>query len=124
MIIGVGTDILAMSRLQSIEQNEAFLSRVFTQAERKEAESREGGMLNYFCTRFAGKEAVFKALGISPDGVRLNEIEILTREHGQPYVTLHGWTKEAAGKSGVESILISLSWEKDYAVAFAVACGV
>jgi len=121
MIIGVGTDILAVDRMRDIESDHAFLSRVYSQAERKEAQGRNNALM-YYCTRFAGKEAVFKSLCISPESVRLNDIEILTGEHGKPYVNLLGNMKSIALSRGVSDIQISLSWEKDYAVAFAVAC--
>lgn len=121
-MIGVGTDILKISHLagKSIEPSDAFTRKVYTAAELKEAMKREIP-LYYFATRFAGKEAVFKALGMSSDDARLNDIEILNDKNGQPHVALTGSLAAAAHKRGIARVMISLSYDTEYAVAFAVA---
>ena len=120
MIIGVGSDILAVSRMRDVEQDAVFLRKAFTEKERAQAAARPKPKY-YFCTRFSGKEAVFKALGMDPDQARLNEIEILSDDFGAPRVTLHGRMAAFAQSRGIRQIHLSLSWETDYAVAFAVA---
>ena len=75
----------------------------------------------YFATRFAGKEAVFKCLGIGSDGIKLNEIIILDDENGQPKVTLTGNLLLVAKEKGIDHILISLSYTEESVIAFAVA---
>ena len=120
MIHGIGTDILAVSRLGNVCADEVFVRRAYTPAERAQAAERENPNC-YFCTRFAGKEAVFKALGMDPDRARLNEIEILSDAFGAPHVTLHGRMAAFARDAGIARIHISLSWETDCAVAFALA---
>jgi holo-[acyl-carrier protein] synthase len=121
MIIGVGTDILSMERIHDIldEPNRSFVARVFTDKERAQAEE-SGDTLSYYAVRFAGKEAVFKCFNIHGD-VRLSEIEIIDGETGQPQVKLLGTILEIAEGKGVKNVLISLSYENDYAIAFAVA---
>jgi len=111
-----------MHRLQGVAQDEVFLTRVYSEAERDEAE-RQADKERYFCSRFSAKEAVFKSLGIPPDSVRLNEIEICKGEHGKPIVNLLGKVKNLAEARDVKEVHLSLSWEEDYVVAFAVACG-
>ena len=69
----------------------------------------------------AGKEAVFKALGISAEAVRLTEIEILPDENGGPVVSLYGTVHYQAKRREIQEVLISLSWEDEYALAVAVA---
>ena len=120
MIYGVGTDILASSRMGELPKEDAFVRRTFTEKERAEIFARETPQ-NCLCSRFAGKEAVFKALRINPDTARLNEIEILSDENGAPCVTLHGAMAAQAAEKGVKSVHLSLSWETDCALAFAVA---
>ena len=120
MIHGVGTDILAFSRMGEMTEDDAFVRRCFTEKERKEIFAREdAGRCLY--TRFAGKEAVFKALRMSPDAAKLDEIEILSDENGAPCVTLLGSMAETAAAAGVARVQLSLSWETEYALAFAVA---
>ena len=120
MIHGIGTDILAVARMGDAASDEVFVRKTFTEAERAEAAGRDNPNM-YYCTRFSGKEAVFKALGMDPNRARLNEIEILADEFGAPHVTLHGRMADFAAGAGISCVHVSLSWETDYAVAFAVA---
>jgi len=124
MIIGVGTDILKIQRVRDIlnEENAPFLMKVFTAAERAEAKTRNKPD-DYFATRFAGKEAVFKCFGEVPGEIRLNEIEILCGPCGKPNVHLSGSCLEHARVLGIKRIYLSLSYDGEYAVAFAVAEG-
>ena len=57
------------------------------------------------------------------DDVRLDEIEILAADTGQPRVTLSGKILDLAAQKGIRSIQVSLSYETEYAVAFALAEG-
>jgi holo-[acyl-carrier protein] synthase len=123
VVIGVGTDILSMQRFGDLlgADGEAFVRRVFTAAERRQA-ALSPDEKAYLATRFAGKEAVFKCFGIHGN-VRLGDIEVLDGETGQPYVTLFGSFVGMAREKGITEILISLSYENDYAIALAVAGG-
>ncbi len=125
MIIGIGTDILKIESLSPILEgpgyrDDSFLRRTFTEAEIALAEGRPKP-IDCYATRFAGKEAVFKALSVSGEDLRLREIEILSDAAGKPYVRLYGNAAAVAEKRGVRRVLISLSYEDRYAVAFAVA---
>jgi holo-[acyl-carrier protein] synthase len=121
MVIGVGTDILSLERIHDILKagNEHFVNRIFTEKERAQS-AESSDPLSYFATRFAGKEAVFKCFGISGN-IKLSEIEILDGETGQPYVTLLGAFSDIAKQRRVRDVLVSLSYENEYAIAFAVA---
>jgi holo-[acyl-carrier protein] synthase len=120
MILGVGTDLLSLERMRRAVEDPSvdspFLVRTFTLREREEARLRPDPVL-CFATRFAGKEAVFKALGLAGDHIRLDEIEILNDAIGRPRVTLHGDLKRHAGEATVE---LSLSSDTAYCLAFAV----
>lgn len=123
-IIGIGTDILAIARLRALSDcpEDPFFERTFTDAERKQATSRPVP-LHYFSTRFAGKEAVFKSLLADAGILNFREIEILGTDSGQPVVSLKGHLADWAEGKGIHKILLSLSYDSDYAVAFAVATG-
>lgn len=76
----IGIDIVKIERMKNLltySSAQAFLSRVYTAAELSEANSRSNKLF-YYATRFARKEAVFKALRISSENIRLTEIEILS----------------------------------------------
>jgi len=121
MIRGVGTDILNIQRIRDILDSDSgsFVRKVFTAREREQADASPD-RVSYLATRFSGKEAVFKCFGI-PGNVRLSEIEVLDGEFGQPRVTLSGGLGEIAAQKGVRDVQISLSYDTDYAIAFAVA---
>lgn len=136
MILGIGTDILKIQRIRDIYKNEIdpFFEKVYTAKEREQAAGRPDPVL-YYATRFAGKEAVFKCFGIEygdvdyisdkfnidSKDIRLNEIEIIGAENGQPSVILSGSCRKIAESKGIKNIFITLSYDADYVLAFAVA---
>lgn len=124
MILGVGTDILNIDRIKSTLKNpeDPFIRKTFTLKEQEEASNRYNREL-YYATRFAGKEAVLKALSLDPDIINFSEIEILSKKSGQPYVTLYGRTARYARRNGIKTIMVSISYDTDYVAAFAVAEG-
>lgn len=122
MIIGIGTDIVNISRIEKAVQRfgERFISKVFTEEEANSCKGKkEQGP--HLAARFAAKEAVLKAFGTGiSNGVGLKDVEI-TREPGmRPNVRLYGKLKEMSGSLGVKSIHLSLSHDAGLAVAFAV----
>ena len=120
MIYGVGTDILSLERLSRIlEHDSGFEKGVYTPRELELIRSRPEPLCCY-ATRFAGKEAVFKALRLDGN-TRWTEIEILSEPDGAPYVHLHGAAAQYAAERGVTGVQLSLSYEDQYACAFAVA---
>ncbi len=121
-IIGVGCDLLARSRLAGLSLDDPFFSACFTAREQAQITARSDPMAHY-ASHFAGKEAVMKALHADPNRLRWREIEILNDAQGAPAVTLSGSAQEAAAQWGVAEVQLSLSWERDYALAFAVAVG-
>lgn len=124
MIVGIGSDIIKIERVRRIfdKEGDPFIKKTYTEQEREEAMRRNDPAV-YYASRFAGKEAVFKSLGIDGASARLNEIEILHCETGQPVVTLKIFLNEFAEKKGIRNIMVTLSYEDDYAIAFAVAEG-
>jgi holo-[acyl-carrier protein] synthase len=124
MILGIGIDILNIERMRGVLETDSgsFVTKVFTKKEREQV-SDHPDPVAYFATRFAGKEAVFKCFGIDGSGIRLSEIEIRGGETEQPQVRLLGKFREIAEKKSVKNIQISLSYDTNYAVAFAIAQG-
>lgn len=122
MIIGIGTDILNIHTIEPSVQNpdEPFIRKTYTKKERELICSRPLPLYS-FATRFAGKEAIFKCFSVHGDALRLIDIEILETPDGSPTVCLHGKAAELAARKGITNILLSLSYDTDYAVAYATA---
>ena len=79
---------------------------------------------SYYAKVFAGKEAVFKCFGLQADALRSwQDVEIVDGEQGQPVVKLHGELETVAAARGAWQVLLSLSYDTDYAVGFAALIG-
>lgn len=122
MIAGIGADILKIERLALLKSSgdDAFIKRVYTLKEQQQAQQRPDP-LAYYAARFSAKEAVFKCLGLDGNRAKLNEIEILGTDVGAPVVTLYGDVLESARTKGIKNVTISLSYEDEYVLAFALA---
>tara|TARA_Y100000591_G_C21254017_1_gene414976 strand:+ start:121 stop:504 length:384 start_codon:yes stop_codon:yes gene_type:complete len=120
-IFGIGTDIVNVERIRNSLKSNNFLRRVFNEKEIFKCK-RIKNSVNCFAKRFAAKEAFSKALGTGiAKGINLNEIIILNKKSGKPYINLIGKTKSTLSKKfkGKKSkISLSLSDEKKFAVAF------
>jgi phosphopantetheine--protein transferase-like protein len=124
-MLGVGVDIIAISRMKDVlETSEReFIKKVYTAREHQRSETHPDRTA-YLAVTFAAKEAIFKTFGIGWDtGVKFTEIEIRDGEHGEPIPVLSGRFAELAVACGVSRVLLSLSWDGDYAIAFAALSG-
>ena len=121
MIVGIGTDIVRIDRIQhNIEINERFAERIYTQLEIEYCKSK-ASLYQSFAVRFAAKEAMMKALGTGWDGkVNWTDIEILNTESGKPMINLTGGALNQYRKLGIKEAHISLSHEREYAIAYVV----
>lgn len=120
-MISIGTDILEVARIEQTltRLGDRFVRRILTNAEQLEYHaSRNGARL--LAKRFAGKEAVAKALGTGIGrGVSWQDIHIEHDPAGAPLVNLTGGADTVARSRGGKKILLSLSDEQRYVVAFA-----
>ena len=121
IIFGIGTDIVNVDRIKKSLKNKNFLKRIFNEKEILKCKKIKSST-NCFAKRFAAKEAFSKALGTGiAKGINFNEIIILNKKSGKPYINLIGQTKKTLVKrfKGKKSkVSLSLSDEKKYAVAF------
>jgi holo-[acyl-carrier protein] synthase len=114
MASGVGIDLLEIDRLErALERHPRLAERVFTVGEREYAAAR-ARPARHLAARFAAKEAVVKALGLS-SGFGLSEIEVLAGE--PPTVELSGRAAAAAGDARLD---VSLTHSRDFAAAVAI----
>ncbi len=111
----IGIDIIEIARIERAiaRWGESFLHRVYTDSELSLCHKK----LSSLAARFAGKEAVIKALGTQNKGIGWREIEILSEPDGKPLVHLHGKARNQANSLGLDNLAISLSHSKEYAVA-------
>ena len=123
MILGISSDIIHIPRVARAIVNERFLQRVYTARERAYAESRGKGRAASLAARFAGKEAVLKAFGTGLRDGQLTDVEILADVLGAPKVHLGGYFAARAAEMGVINAWITLSHERDYAIAYCVLEG-
>ena len=123
-VVGVGTDLIEVDRVTRAWERfgERFLARVFTAPERAYCMARA----DFACAlagRFAVKEAVVKAVSPeAPSGFTFHDVAVVA-DGGRPRVELGGAVAAWARLRGVTEVLVSLSHERRYAVAFAVALG-
>ena len=120
-IFGIGTDIVSIERIQNSLKNKNFLKRIFNKKEILKCKKIKNST-NCFAKRFAAKEAFSKALGTGiSNGINFNEIIILNKKSGKPYINVIGQTKKILKKKlkkKKSKISLSLSDENKYAVAF------
>ena len=113
----VGVDLIEIARIErALERYPRFRERCFTEAERAYCDSRPRPAESY-AGRFAGKEAVGKALGV---GVRFTwkEIEIVGRP--KPGVQLTGRTRTAWERLGSGDIDLSMTHSRELAAAICI----
>lgn len=127
MIIGIGTDICDIRRIeQSIEKfGDRFLEKTFTVLERDYCEAQARPAMSY-AKRFAAKEAVAKALAYETTGaLPWTSVEVINDPSGRPTITLSGKALERLEARVPDAhtghVHISLSDEYPYATAFAIA---
>lgn len=119
MLTGVGCDIIEIERMKKACEKEAFLLRVFTEEERRQADGRASVLAG----TFAVKEAVAKVLGTGFRSFMPIDVEVLRDDLGKPYVNLHGGAKRLAQEKVIRRIEVSISDTAEYAMAFAVGEG-
>jgi holo-[acyl-carrier protein] synthase len=92
VILGLGNDIIDIRRIErTIERyGDRFLTRVFTDTERKKSDGRAGRVASY-AKRFAAKEACAKALGTGfRRGVFWRDMGVVNLRSGRPTMVLTG----------------------------------
>ena len=124
MVKGIGVDtvdINEVDRLVNMKGN-AFLHQVFTKNEIKEYKN-SSNQNEFLATRFAAKEAVFKAVAhlTKSKSFDFRIVETLNEADGRPYVNIEGELKKILIDAGVNNILISLTTECNLATAFVIS---
>jgi holo-[acyl-carrier protein] synthase len=121
MIVGIGTDLVEISRIaKALEKSNALAKRVLTPAEWSEFE-KSTDKPRYLAKKFASKEATVKAIGTGiGNGMGWQHIEISHDERGKPMLNALGAFKKWCSDNNVTELHLSIADEQAYATAFVV----
>jgi holo-[acyl-carrier protein] synthase len=120
MTIAIGTDIVEIQRIASAleRQGDKFVQRILTESEIAEYQAR-GNSVAFLAKRFAAKEAIAKALGTGIGrGISFQHMIVSNNSEGAPQVELQANAAERLKQLGGSNVLLSLSDEKNYALAY------
>ncbi len=123
MIIGVGLDVVHVSRMERWTSIPGLLERYFHPDELKAALSRGSSATLSLAARFAAKEAFGKAIGIGLHGITLKNILVINNHNGKPCLEVFGNALQALKVAGGERVHLSLTHERDNALAMVVIEG-
>lgn len=119
MIIGIGTDIVKIDRIDKIiKRTPNFISGVFTEEEISYFRIKKNNPETIAGT-FAAKEALSKALGTGVRGFGLKDIELRHDDLGKPYIFVSDCIREIFGLEKCK-IHVSISHSSEDAIAFVV----
>ena len=120
MILGLGIDLISVSKIAESIKSDAFKRKVFTPAEIESCEAVANSAERY-AGKFAAKEAFMKAIG---KGIRqevwFSQIEVLNLEAGAAYIVVRGEAERALSVLGAERVHISISHTEGMAVAVVI----
>lgn len=125
MIRGIGVDIVKVDRIeQAVERwGYRFLKRIFTPAEIERCQKR-ARPAQCLALRFAAKEAFAKALGLGMrKGLRWRDIEVVHDNFGKPDLLLHNQAQRLLEAVEASRTWLSLSDERESALAVVVLEG-
>ncbi len=123
MIVGIGTDLVEVARIErSLERfGDRFAHKILSSTELQNYRSA-ASRSHFLAKRFAAKEAVAKALGTGMrGGVHFRLIEISHDEAGKPIVSLLSGALARAQQLNISNWHLSISDERQHALAFVVA---
>ena len=128
MIFGIGTDIAKVSRFEKWIKNPEMFMRFFNGKEIADSKSSQA-LCEHYAARFAAKEAFSKALGTGISAFELKDVFITNDKNGKPLLNVEGKARNLlqekvcafTGRSESSySLHVSLSHEKEYAIAFVI----
>ena len=120
MIIGLGSDLIDISRIErTLERfGDRFVQRCFTEVERTKSD-RRANRADSYAKRYAAKEAVYKALATGwQEGLGWQDIEISNEPNGMPIANVSGKLKKFFADD--KELKISMSHSRDYVSCVAI----
>jgi holo-[acyl-carrier protein] synthase len=123
MITGIGVDMIEVKRMERWLDNSSLLERYFNPQEIALAFSRKKSAAQTLAARFAAKEAFGKALGTGLARIELKDIIVINSDNGKPDIKLTGTAKNEFEKSGANKAHLSITHERENAIAMIVLEG-
>ncbi|MBP6116457.1 MAG: holo-ACP synthase [Neisseriaceae bacterium] len=123
MIYGIGTDIAAIHRFETLlaKHGQAFVAKILTEAEQADFVTKKQPAV-FLAKRFAAKEAFAKAVG---QGLRhpvtLHHVGVAHGPLGKPIYAYAPVLQDWLAERGITTVHLSISDERDNVVAFAIA---
>lgn len=121
MIVGVGTDLVHVPRVEAIfkQFSKRFADRILAPTERVEFDNRPSAL--FLAKRFAVKEAAAKALGTGiAQGVSFQDFWVSHTPHGKPILNVSHQIAQKFAKNGTLQAHLSITDEAAYVLAFVV----
>jgi holo-[acyl-carrier protein] synthase len=120
MIFGIGTDITQVGRFLKWVRDPSMCERFFNAIEIMN-NGTEKARCEHYAARFAAKEAFAKALGTGILDFELKDVYIQKDNFGKPYLKLENTALKVFNRICPDCVIhVSLSHEKEYAVAMVV----
>ncbi|AIN47195.1 holo-ACP synthase [Candidatus Palibaumannia cicadellinicola] len=121
-ILGIGTDIVEIARIQAVlvRRGELFAYRILHPAEWKQYR-KHNQRIRFLAKRFAVKEAAAKALGTGlGNGLAFVQFEVFNDQLGKPKLRLHEQAAQLAVQRSVTNMHVTLSDERHYTCAIVI----
>jgi holo-[acyl-carrier protein] synthase len=122
-ILGIGVDIVEISRIKKLIKSNSFIKRIFTSGEINEAKKIKN-KTSYYSKRFAAKEAFSKSIGNGfRNDLNFKDISIVNDKLGKPYFIINKKVKKIIKKqfkTSAFNFFLSLSDEKKYSIAYVI----
>ena len=120
MIAGIGVDIVQVRRMERWREQPGLLERYFHPQELAASLARGSTAALSLASRFAAKEAFGKALGTGFAGIAPKDIMVMNHPNGRPELQVFGTALKALERNGANRMHLSLTHERDNAVAMVV----
>lgn len=122
MILGLGTDIVAVARIEDLVRRygSRFVDRCFREEEQEAGRRPGAASAAELAARWAAKEAFLKALGRDVRRIPYRDVEVVSRLDGPVELRLHGRATAALAVAGGGRIHVALSHEHGMAAAAVV----
>lgn len=120
-IVGIGTDIVEVGRIQSsLARGDALAKRILTPLEQQQMQA-DSKPDHFLAKRFAAKEACAKAFGIGiAEGLSFQHMQVDHDEWGKPLWHFTDKAAELYQRLQLTQALLSISDEQHYATATVV----
>lgn len=118
-ILGLGTDIVEIARIEAVisRSGDRLAQRVLSENEWAQYQAHQQPV-RFLAKRFAVKEAAAKAFGTGiRNGLAFNQFEVFNDALGKPRLRLREEAERLAAQMGVTALHVTLADERHYACA-------